>query len=180
MLSVNDAVLTTSQTTGLTEIISLSPGSSIVTSNSGTGPSADVQLIALNVQMDGASIITSPAVGSIGKGGDVTISVTGSATFTDSQIQTNAVPDFVSFVGSAGVVSITADASLTMTNTRIDASSSFAGGDAGPVTLTSNGPISLTDSSISTSASAPGNGGAVTITGKDVTFEQFYCLSRRG
>ena len=56
VLSVNDSVLTTSQTPGPPETISLSPDSSIVTSNSGTDLGADVQLIASNVQMDGASI----------------------------------------------------------------------------------------------------------------------------
>ena len=119
----------------------------------------------------GATITTSPALGSTGIGGDITISVTGSATFTNSQIQTGPLFDFDFLgVGSAGAVSITADAGLTMTNTPIDTSTVFAGGDAGPVTLTSkNGPIFLTNSTITTQGSAPGNGGAVTITGKDVT-----------
>ena len=117
-----------------------------------------------------ATITTNPAPGSTGAGGDVTIAVTGSASFTDSFIQTGPIPDFVNFVGSGGSVSIAADASLTMTNTTIDASAFLSGGDAGSVTLNSlNGPISLTDSFISATASAPGNGGAVTITGKDVT-----------
>jgi large exoprotein involved in heme utilization and adhesion len=60
-----------------------------------------------------------------------------------------------------------------MTNTFIDASSQQAGGDGGAVTLRTNGSLSLTDSIIGTGAyetSAPGNGGAVTIMGKNVTF----------
>jgi large exoprotein involved in heme utilization and adhesion len=98
----------------------------------------------------------------------VTVSVTGSATFTNSMIQTS--PAVFSFAGNAGAVSITANDNLSMTNTTIDASSFFAAGDAGPVTLHTNGTLFLTDSHILTNASAPGNGGAVTITGKDVTF----------
>lgn len=117
----------------------------------------------------GATITTSPAAGTFGTGGAVTVEVAGSATFTDSTIQTSPVLDF-SLTGSGGAVSITADQGLAMTRTTIDASAFFAGGDAGSVTLNSlYGPVSLTDSVIATQASAPGNGGAVTITGKDVT-----------
>jgi filamentous hemagglutinin family protein len=117
----------------------------------------------------GATITTSPAAGTMASGGAVAINVTGTASFTDTTIQTSPVFDF-SFTGSAGAVSISADEGLTLTRTTIDASSFFAGGDAGSVTLnSSNGPVSLADSSIATFASAPGNGGAVTITGKDVT-----------
>lgn len=116
-----------------------------------------------------STIASSPTPLSTGVGGEVTIAVTGSATFTDSTIRTSPVFDF-SFTGSAGPISVTANEGLTMTSTTIDTSAFFAGGDAGPVILNStNGPISLTDSFISTNASAPGNGGRVTITGKDVT-----------
>jgi len=116
----------------------------------------------------GATILTGPAEGSAGSGGPVTVDVTGSATFTDSFIQTG--PVAFSGAGSAGTVSVTANDGLTMMNTIIDGSALLAGGDAGSVTLQTNGPLSLTDSIVGTTASAPGNSGAVTITGKDVTF----------
>jgi len=119
----------------------------------------------------GATIITSPAEGGIGVGGMVTVDVTDAAAFTDSFIQTGPVP--MSFAGSAGAVSVTANDSLRMTNTFLDASSQQAGGNGGAVTLHTNGSLSLTESFIGTGAygtSAPGNGGAVTIMGKDVTF----------
>lgn len=125
----------------------------------------------------GSTITTSPALGSTGVGGEVTIAVTGSAAFTDSQIQTLTVRDFVSFVGSAGAVSVTANEGLVMTRTMIDASALFAGGDAGPVTFKTDRSLSLTDSLIITQASAPGNGGAVTITGKDVTLNNSIVLT---
>jgi large exoprotein involved in heme utilization and adhesion len=60
-----------------------------------------------------------------------------------------------------------------MTNTSIDASSQFAGGNGGAVTLHTGGSLTLADSFIGTGAydtSSPGNGGDVTIIGKDVTF----------
>ena len=89
VLSVNDAVLTTlttSQTPGLPETMSLGPVSSIVTSNSGADPGADVQLIASNVQMDGASISTL-TVGP-GRGGDVIVTAGALTLKGDSQIFT--------------------------------------------------------------------------------------------
>ena len=71
VLSVNDAVLSTAESPGPPETISLSPGSSIISSNAGADAGADVQLIASNVQMDGASIqsLTTGA----GAGGNISI-----------------------------------------------------------------------------------------------------------
>jgi hypothetical protein len=86
VLSVNDAVLTTAASAGPLETISLRPGSSIVTSNSGTDPGADVQLIASNVQMDGA-FITTLTSGS-GRGGDVIVTAETLTLQGDSQIST--------------------------------------------------------------------------------------------
>src|SRR5215813_5218900 len=71
VLSVNDAVLSTAQSPGPPETISLSPGSSMISSNAGPDPGADVQLLASNVQLDGASIqslTTGP-----GAGGNISI-----------------------------------------------------------------------------------------------------------
>ena len=105
-----------------------------------------------------------------GSGGAVSIRG-GQFVASDSFIQT--APVAFSGAGSAGALFVTANDSLTMTNTFIDASSLGAGGDGGPVTLRTNGLLSLTDSFIGTGAyetSAPGNGGAVTIMGKNVTF----------
>ncbi len=102
----------------------------------------------------------------------MTISLTGSATFSDTFIQTSdgVQPDGTTLnAGPAGALSINADGSLTMTNTFIDTSTVSATGNSGPVTLTTNGLLSLTDSFIFTVSSGSGNGGAVTIAGKDVT-----------
>ena len=134
----------------------------------GSGSGGTISIRGGQLIATAATITTNPAPGSTGVGGDVTIAVTGSASFTDSLIQTGPIADFVNFVGSAGAVSIAADASLTMTNTTIDTSTYGGGGNSGAVTLKTNGSLSLTDSFISTGSSAPGNGGAVTITGKDV------------
>src|SRR5215813_8602429 len=50
VLSVNDAVLSTAQSPGPPDMISLSPGSSMISSNAGAEAGADVQLNASNVQ----------------------------------------------------------------------------------------------------------------------------------
>jgi len=134
----------------------------------GSGNGGAVSIRGGQLMATGATILTNPAFESTGQGGTVTIAAAGSATLTDSFIQTG--PVAFNGAGSAGAVSITADTSLTMTNTIIDASAISAGGDAGSVTLQTSGPLSLTDSFIGTLASAPGNGGDVTITGQDVTF----------
>src|SRR5262252_6356821 len=96
VLSVNDAALSTAQSPGPPETISLSQGSSIVSTNSGTDAGADVQLTASNVQLDGASIqsLTTGA----GAGGTISItaaldggpisSTAGSVQIKGGQIQT--------------------------------------------------------------------------------------------
>jgi filamentous hemagglutinin family protein len=108
VLSVNDAVLTTAQTAGPPETISLSPGSSIVTSNSGTDPGADVQLIASNVQMDGASL-KSETKGAE-PGGNITVN---GRTLSLTNVAKITTQNFG--LGHGGDVTMTAD-SLTIEN----------------------------------------------------------------
>ena len=71
ILSVNDAVLSTADSVGAPETISLSPGSSIISSNAGPDAGADVMLTASSIQMDGASV-QSLTTGD-GPGGNITI-----------------------------------------------------------------------------------------------------------
>src|SRR5215469_7232568 len=72
VISVNDAVLSTADSVGAPETISLSPGSSMISSNAGAEAGADVQLNASNVQLDGASIQSLTT----GDGSGGTISIT--------------------------------------------------------------------------------------------------------
>ncbi len=73
VLSVNDAVLTTANTPGGADSITLSRGSSIITSNAGPESGADVQIIASKFKMEGASIRSSTTSG--GAGGNIVVSV---------------------------------------------------------------------------------------------------------
>src|SRR5215831_2602891 len=99
VISVNDAVLSTAQSPAPPGTISLSPGSSIVSSNAGADAGADVRLTASNIQIDGASIqsLTTGA----GAGGNISITATpdggpnsstaGSLQIKGGQIQTASV-----------------------------------------------------------------------------------------
>jgi filamentous hemagglutinin family protein len=118
VISVNDAVLSTAGSPGPPETISLSPGSSIISSNAGPDPGADVQLTASNVQMDGASIqsLTTGA----GAGGTISItaaldggplsSTAGSVQIKGGQIQTASLGP-----GKVGDIQINSS-SLSMTD----------------------------------------------------------------
>jgi large exoprotein involved in heme utilization and adhesion len=96
---VNNAVLTTADSAVPPETISLSPGSSIISSSAGAEPGADVQLLASNVQMEGASIQSLTTGG--GAGGDISITAAldgspisrtaGSVQIKGGQIQTASV-----------------------------------------------------------------------------------------
>ena len=118
VLSVNDAVLSTADSAGPPETISLSPGSSIISSNAGADAGADVQLNASNVQMDGASI-QSLTTGD-GSGGNISItaaldggpisSTAGSVQIKGGQIQTASLGP-----GTVGDIQINSG-SLSMTD----------------------------------------------------------------
>jgi hypothetical protein len=88
VLSVNDAVLSTAQSPGPPETISLRQGSSMISTNAGAEAGADLQLLASNIQMDGASIqsLTTGA----GTGGNISITTAldgGSSSSTAGSIQ---------------------------------------------------------------------------------------------
>jgi filamentous hemagglutinin family protein len=118
VLSVDDAVLSTAQGPGPQETISLSPGSSMISSNAGPDPGADVQLIASNVQLDGASIQTLTT--GAGAGGTISItaalnggpisSTAGSVQIKGGQIQTASLGP-----GTVGDIQVNS-ASLSMTD----------------------------------------------------------------
>ncbi len=107
VLSVNDAVLTTSQTPGSPETLSFSPGSSIVTSNSGPDPGADIQLIASPIKMDEASILSTTAGAGTGQGGTVRLDVGDLQVLNGSQIGT-----FTRGSGNGGPIDVRANSLL--------------------------------------------------------------------
>src|SRR5262249_9388126 len=118
VISVNDAVLSTAGSPGPPETISLSPGSSMISSNAGAEAGADVQLTASNVQMDGASIQSLTT----GEGAGGTISITAardggpsSSTAGRVQIKGGQIQTASLGPGTVGNIQITSS-SLSMTD----------------------------------------------------------------
>jgi filamentous hemagglutinin family protein len=137
VLSVKDATLNTSEILAQSDTISLSPGSSIVTSNSGAAPGADVQLIASSVQMEGASIST--LTFGPGRGGDVI--VTAGTLYLDGDSGISTETDFVGHGGdlqlNVGTLTLAGGASLKTLNND----STGTTDDDGKVTLGVGGDI---------------------------------------
>src|SRR5262249_12975561 len=117
VISVNDAVLSTASSPGPPQTISLSPGSSMLSSTAGAEAGADEQLIASTVQLDWA-FIQSLTTGE-GAGGTISItaipdggpnsSTAGSVQINGGQIQTASVgPGTVGDIQiNAGILSMT-------------------------------------------------------------------------
>ncbi len=176
VLSVNNAVLSTSQTPGLSETISLSSGSSIVTSNSGTDPGANIQLIASKVQMDGdGASILSVTMGDE-PGGNVTIQGrTGAGSAADSVMLSNgaAITTKTLAPGDGGDILITSgdvelDTGASINSFTFNVFGSGVGGDialnVGTLTLGVTDFASIQSLS-GTSSPGLGQGGNVTIQG---------------
>ena len=140
VLAVTNAVLTTAETPSVPDSITLSPGSSIVTSNTGLEPGADVQIHTGNFQMNGASILSDST--DAGRAGDIEIGGVnllmseGSGLFTTS-----------SGTGRAGDIRLAV---------------------SGDVSLTGGGDIGLSGR-IGTDSIGSGSGGSITITSSSMT-----------
>ena len=106
-LTVNDAALTTANSAGSSNTIGLRRGSSIVTSNSGTDPGANIQLVSGHLTMDGA-LLRSNAVDE-GTGGNISVNASSIALVGGAQIANSTDGD-----GSAGSVHISATDSLSI------------------------------------------------------------------
>jgi filamentous hemagglutinin family protein len=159
VLSVNDATLNTSASTAQSDTISLSLGSSIVTSNVGADPGADVQLIASNVQLDGASI-QSMTTGS-GRGGDISIAGAQTVNLTNGA----QVVSRTDGSGDGGAITVSATDAV-----------SISGFDT-TGTLSGVAPFGIVASGVYSTASADGNGGQISVTAPAVTLDSAGMLA---
>ena len=151
VLSVNDATLNTSASTASQDTILLSSGSSIVTSNSGTDPGANVQLTVGTVKMAGAVVQTINSGN--GDGGNISINATSVDLTNGTFVQTSTGLDF---------------------NTGTPVGS----GNGGNVTVQGLGgagshadSFALSNSGISTQTVGPGNGGKVQLNASTLTMD---------
>jgi filamentous hemagglutinin family protein len=154
VLSVNDAVVSTADSVGPPESISLSPTSSIISSSAGLEPGPDVHIVAGNFQMNGASV-QSLAV-SEGAGGAIGISVERAELTNGAQI--------VSTTEGAG-----AGGSITIVASR---SMSVSGFDAEGI-LTGIDPFGfgIILSGVATGTTSTGQGGNITVSTSEMLLE---------
>jgi filamentous hemagglutinin family protein len=160
VLSVNDAMLSTAASVGAPETISLSPTSSIISSNASLDPGADVQILAGNIQMDGASIQT--LTSGDGSGGNISISGLTVSLMNGAQMVSS-----TSGAGAGGNIDILATDSVSISG--YDTTGTLSG-----VTTLFSDPVTflpLVTSGVFTTASSTGNGGNVSVTSQAATLE---------
>jgi filamentous hemagglutinin family protein len=157
VLSVNDATLSTSESTAPQDTISLSSGSSIVTSTSGADPGADVQLTAGTLQMDGTLVQTLNSGDRAG--GNISINAT-TVGLTNGTI----ILDFTGLDFNTGTV--------------------VGSGNGGNVTVQGLGgagshadSFALSNSVILTQTVGPGKGGEVQLNAGTLTMDNFSSIS---
>ncbi|UVT14835.1 MAG: filamentous hemagglutinin N-terminal domain-containing protein [Nitrospira sp.] len=177
VLSVNEATLSTSDAPAPPDTIVLSPGSSIVTANSGTEPGADVQMTVGSFRMDGSSIAT--VTSGLGNGGAVQLQADSLTMENGASIVTATVDG--DGVGGSVVLSVRAVQLMGGSSIQSQSQNFTPGlGQGGNVTI--QGPsgtefgaaesVSLSgDSSLSTQTFGSGEGGQVTILSKALTMD---------
>lgn len=180
VLSVDNATLSTSESPAPSNTISLSPGSSIATSNSGTEPGADLHATVVNFRMDGSSITT--VASGPGKGGAVQIHA-GSLTLENSASIVTATVDGGGVGGPGGDIVLNVRTASLMGGSSILSlmQNSFPGsGQGGNVTIQGRAgaesgaaeSVALSgDSSLSTQTFGSSEGGRLAITSKSLTMD---------
>ncbi|HSN05652.1 MAG TPA: filamentous hemagglutinin N-terminal domain-containing protein [Nitrospira sp.] len=150
VLSVRDATISTAESAGPPETISLSRGSSLVTSNSGPESGADVLMAAATIQLDG-TLIGSTTSGD-GSGGNITLHTDQIGLTGGTQIITN-----TEGAGAGGTITLAATDSITI-----------SGLDSGETLIS---PLGLPTSGILSLASGTGAGGDVNVSAPSITVE---------
>lgn len=182
VLSVNDAVLSTADSVGAPETIALSSGSSIISSNAGPDPGANVRLTSSNIQLDGASI-QSLATGN-GSGGNISItaaldggpisSTAGSISLKDASSISSSSNSELENAGNAGEIRL--NAPVIDVQTALISASTVGPGNAGNIVLEANrvslgtsetGQLHEQGADIFTRTTGPGQAGDITIRGRN-------------
>jgi len=146
-------------------------------SSVGDGSGGAISIRGGQLVATGATILTSPAFGSTGQGGTVTITASDTASLTDGSLITTSSS---SPNGDAGAVSITASHVILQDSVIFAeyAGDGTTAGNGGAVTLTSTDSIAITQSGILTDfADSNGNGGAVHITAPTIALEDALLLT---
>jgi len=152
VLSVTDTLLSTAASTGPAETILLRPTSSIISSNAGPEPGADIQILGDNIQMSGATI-QSLATGD-GPGGNLSI-IGHTVSLTDgTQILTS-----TSGNGNGGNITLSGTESVSVSG--YDTTGTLSG--VTTFVFDPNTGVPLVTSGIFSTTSATGNGGQIAV-----------------
>ena len=166
VLSMNNAVLSTANSTAAPNTISLGPGSSIISSTASVEPGADMQITTATLQMDQAQMI-SRTTGSKNAGA-VEIHALNSIHTTDSFISSSS-NSTAEGTGAGGQIVL--QAPLVEISGGGLSSVTLGSGNAGNITIQTN-VLNLSASAgtgepaeINASTSGPGHGGNISIVG---------------
>jgi filamentous hemagglutinin family protein len=166
VLSVNDALLSTGESAGQPQSISLSPTSSIISSNEGAGPGADIEIIAGYLKMDGASVTTHTT--GDGPGGGITINGQTVSLKNGAQIVSTSA-------GPADGGSITIRATDTVAISGYDSQGILPG--VTTLLVDPNTGLPMVSSGVFTATSSSGNGGTVTISAPTVALNNLATVA---
>jgi filamentous hemagglutinin family protein len=137
VLSVDNAVLATTEDVTLPNTITLSQESSITTGNSGTNPGTDIELIAGTVKMNGGSTIETRTRG-VSNAGNIFINVSDSL-FLEGVSNSNTPTRILSITegtGSTGSIVISGNnATVELDNQALIETNTFGQGAAGDISL---------------------------------------------
>ena len=135
VLSVSDSVLTTAVGPSVPNNITLNRGSSIVTSNTGPEPGADIEITGVNILISDGSGIATTSSGS-GKGGDIHLTMSGDVSLTgggnvgvSGRIGTDSLGS-----GSGGSITVSSS-SMTVADLGVVETRSFGTGPSGNITI---------------------------------------------
>jgi filamentous hemagglutinin family protein len=167
ILTVNDAVLTTAETPGGPGSITLARGSSVITSNAGTEPGADVEITTGALQMD-AALVTSRTTGE-GASGALSITAQSIDLTNGSQIASIAEGS-----GAGGAITIATAESFTASG--FDAEGTVPGIPFIYYVSPDTG-LPLVTSGIFTTTSGDGPGGQITMNAGDVSLNNVGTLA---
>jgi filamentous hemagglutinin family protein len=155
-----------------TKTLHLSDLSIINTRTNGVGASGPILIGASDITLRGGSQITSASLGGVGRGGDISISssgsivLTGQATNTSGEVRqsgifsntTTEIPGLESN-GNAGQITLRAESLMITDGARIDSSSKgFAMGDAGNISINAGQQLDVQNGSITTKADQASGG----------------------
>lgn len=176
VLSVNDAVMTTSESAPIEETVSLSPGSELRSVNAGSdSDAANVEVLARKIIIDGATIETD-AQGP-GAGGNILVNAAAIDLINFATIKT--VSSLDSSGSNAGNVTLKATQQITAVDSFLNTDTVGGAGLGGNIILRAP-MIGMDGGVLSASTSGAGNAGNILLEGQQITLGASPLASAQG